>query len=330
MGEKVLFFGDFGIDDIFALLYAFYSVEIDVIGIVADYGNVAKHDAVRNARYLDEICKEASIPIIGGAEMPLTGRKPKFYPKIHGLGGLGPINMPKTPVSNVENIYEIIPLIEKYGEQLTIVSVGRLTSLAAAFIFFPSLMKTIKQFYIMGGAFNFPGNVTPVAEANIYGDPFAANVVFTYASAKINIFPLNVTQKATIPPQIMDYLGIAFEENGKEAVNMLKLMYDFYSQAYKKMIPSMIGGAPFHDLLVMWAVEKPENVKFKEVPVKVITTSGAGYGQTIGDFRKRVDTVDYPIHRVASDFNYASYINSFVETFMTGINSKSHVTDTNL
>lgn len=32
---------------------------------------------------------------------------------------------------------------------------------------------------VLGGAFNVNGNVNPAAEANIYGDPDAANVVFS-------------------------------------------------------------------------------------------------------------------------------------------------------
>ena len=35
-----------------------------------------------------------------------------------------------------------------------------------------------KNIVIMGGAYRVQGNVTPWAEANIYGDPEAANLVF--------------------------------------------------------------------------------------------------------------------------------------------------------
>ncbi|MGE6298116.1 nucleoside hydrolase, partial [Pseudalkalibacillus hwajinpoensis] len=42
MGQKVLFFGDVGIDDTIALLFAYLSEGVDVIGIVACYGNVSK------------------------------------------------------------------------------------------------------------------------------------------------------------------------------------------------------------------------------------------------------------------------------------------------
>lgn len=41
MAQKVLLFGDIGIDDTVAIIYAFND-EIDVVGIVADYGNASR------------------------------------------------------------------------------------------------------------------------------------------------------------------------------------------------------------------------------------------------------------------------------------------------
>nr|WP_282599698.1 hypothetical protein [Priestia megaterium] len=36
--KKVLLFGDFGIDDTITLLFLLFSKEVEIIGIVADYG----------------------------------------------------------------------------------------------------------------------------------------------------------------------------------------------------------------------------------------------------------------------------------------------------
>ncbi|RFU61707.1 nucleoside hydrolase [Bacillus sp. V59.32b] len=321
LGEKVLFFGDFGIDDIFALIYSSYSKQIDVVGIVADYGNVSKEKAVANARFLQQLFDITDIPIFGGASKSLTGSEPEYYPTIHGEGGLGPFEILEEMGSNFENFHEIVPLINKYGDELTIVSVGRLTSLATAFIFFSNVMKKINKIYIMGGAFHYPGNVTPVAEANIYGDPYAANIVFTNSPVKINVFPLNVTHQAIVTPPIIEYVHSVIKQVDHQMAEITMQMYTYYYQAYKEMMPT-IAGTPLHDLLVIWALEKPGDVRFKEVPVKIITNKGESFGQTIGDFRERRIKADYPIHKVAVDFNYARYINSFVETFISEANHK--------
>jgi purine nucleosidase len=43
----------------------------------------------------------------------------------------------------------------------------------------PNLTRNVREVVLMGGAVNFPGNVSPVAEANISGDPDAADLVLT-------------------------------------------------------------------------------------------------------------------------------------------------------
>ena len=77
-----------------------------------------------------------------------------------------------------ENFCELIKLIEPCPEDIIIVATGRLTTLATLFLLYPNIMDRICSYYIMGGAFLFPGNVTPVSEANFYGDPIAANIVY--------------------------------------------------------------------------------------------------------------------------------------------------------
>ncbi|WJV28300.1 nucleoside hydrolase [Rossellomorea sp. AcN35-11] len=172
--KKVLVISDFGIDDIVAVLYAYYSDTVEVVGIVSDYGNVSKENALKNVKFLESITGITDIPVIGGAVSSLTGIPPQFYPEIHGEYGLGPISLEHLEIESTEiseNFYEINAIIDKYEGELYIFSAGRLTSLATAFVLYPETMKKVKEFYVMGGAFHVPGNVTPVAEANFFWRP---------------------------------------------------------------------------------------------------------------------------------------------------------------
>ena len=73
-----------------------------------------------------------------------------------------------------------------------------MTNLALALMLAPGLDTLVKALVLMGGAFGrngHTGNVTPVAEANIIGDPAAADVVFG-AKWPTTIFGLDVTMQS--------------------------------------------------------------------------------------------------------------------------------------
>ncbi|MEM5014772.1 nucleoside hydrolase [Metabacillus indicus] len=308
--KKVLFFGDFGVDDITALMFSYFDDDTDIIGIVADYGNVSKQTALKTAQYLAKLSKTENIPLIGGAARPLTGEIPVYYPEIHGEQGLGPI-VPEGdfPDGNFENFEMIRSLIIQFDYNVTIVNVGRLTSLATAFVLFPNIVGKVKDIFIMGGAFLYPGNVTPVAEANFYGDPAAANLVLTLAN-KVSIFPLNVTNYAIIPDEIIQELDQYYKETDNQFGQILKPMIDYYTSFYKKNNPEIQGG-PLHDLLAFWGAVREEKIIYVEKPVKVIVESEYARGQSIADFRPYKTLADYPVHRIAVKFDYGAFVSDF-------------------
>ncbi|MBP2241244.1 purine nucleosidase [Cytobacillus eiseniae] len=313
---NILLFGDFGIDDFVAVIFSFFSEKLNVVGIVAEYGNVSKEDALKNAAFLQSLTGTDIIPTFGGAGLPLTGVKPPYYPEVHGFEGLGPFDSGMEVNPNIfENFNEIVPLIEQYKNDLVIVNIGRLSSLATAFILYPNLMKSVNDFYIMGGAFNVPGNVTPIAEANFYGDPYAAKILINEAPKKIHIIPLDVTMSAIITPSIMDSLHEYYLKTNNQAGLVLRDMVDYYYSFYKTTNPG-ISGSPLHDVFTLWAIQEPTEIIYKEVPVQVVVDQGIAFGQSIGDFRKVPDlkSEEYKVHKVAVQFNYSSFIKTFYET----------------
>lgn len=311
--KKVLFFSDFGIDDNIAVIYAFFSKAIEIVGVVADYGNVSKQDALRNAAYIQELTEVRDVPVFAGAELPLTGETPQYYPEVHGLEGLGPI-IPEIKYDyTLENFHGIKDVIEKNPNEIIIVNVGRLSSLAAAFILYPGTMRNVKEFYLMGGAFNEPGNVTPTAEANFYGDPYAANVVLNQTAGKAKIIPLNVTSGSLITPAIIDELDGYYQAAGSKIGKLVKPMFDYYFAFYKNRTPSLTG-APLHDVLTLWAVGNDQHITYLDVPVKVIVNEGDGFGQSIGDFRNTAEKANYPVHKVAINFKYPEFVTNFYTT----------------
>jgi purine nucleosidase len=210
----------------------------------------------------------------------------------------------------IENFHETVNIIEQYKGELTIVSIGRLTSLATMFILYSELMKQVKEIYIMGGAFWVPGNVTAVSEANIHGDPIAANIVLRYAN-NLTIIPLNVTDRAIVTPEMVDYI------HAKGKASIIKPMLDYYYQFYKKRNPA-IKGSPVHDAITLMATIHNDWFTFKTLPVHLATAEGISRGQTIADIRPWMTFEENEKkHRIAFDFNYNEFFTDFM-TIMTG------------
>ncbi|WP_047984118.1 nucleoside hydrolase [Ornithinibacillus californiensis] len=320
MAKKVLLFGDIGIDDIVAIMYGYLNDEIDIVGVVTEYGNITRENALASVQYLKEevlVSDESQEQvIIAGAENPMTADPVEVFPEIHGEYGLGPITPPEIEDGiTLENFFTIIDIIEEYGEDLYIVNVGRLTSLATMYLLYPRTMEHINKIYIMGGAFWVPGNVTAVSEANFHGDPVAAQIVLTYAE-QVTIIPLNVTQNAIVTPDMVNYI----DQVG--SIEIFKPMVDYYYDFYSKRDPN-VQGSPLHDVLTLMAVNKEEMFTFEEYPVHIVqATRGTERGQSIadirpfGDFEEETDK-EIKRHRIAFDFDYREFFMDFM-TIMSG------------
>jgi purine nucleosidase len=317
LGKKVLLFADIGIDDIVAIIYGYLNKDIDIVGVVTEYGNIPRENALTTVQYLKErvfpVDEAQKTVIIAGAENPMTAEPLEFFPEIHGKYGLGPVIPEKIEDGLIlENFFTIIDIINQYGEELYIVNVGRLTSLATMFLLYPETMKKIREIYVMGGAFWVPGNVTAVSEANFHGDPVAAQIVLTYYD-KLTIIPLNVTQRAIVTPEMVDYIDRV------GSVPIFKQMVDYYYNFYKKRDPK-IQGSPMHDVLTLMAVNLESMFTFESYPVHVVqATRGTERGQSIADIRSfgslaQETEKEIKKHRIAFDFDYKTFFTNFMTT----------------
>ncbi len=114
----------------------------------------------------------------GGAQHPLNQKliTAQFW---HGKNGLAGVELPASKCKADSRFGPdlIIELIHKYPHEVTLIPVGPLTNIALAVSKDPSIVPLTKNIVIMGGSIT-GGNVNGAAEANIYGDPEAAAIVF--------------------------------------------------------------------------------------------------------------------------------------------------------
>jgi purine nucleosidase len=285
---NILMFVDSGVDDSLALMYSLLNPKLNVVGVVSGYGNITKEQSLDNTAYLLKLAGREDIPIIAGVSGPLSGELTRYYPEIHGEKGLGPILPPPDFEGlKVYDIDKIIDIVNEYKGRLIIVGVGRQTDLALPFIIYGrKAFQDVLAFYLMGGAFLVPGNVTPEAEANFHADPIAADSVLEKAH-QVFLHPLNVTNIATISPQEIDYLA---EHSNSPFKDLIKPAFDYYYQAYQKLIPG-IKGAPIHDVVPLFALTNPGAVQY--IPKRVrVEQFGISRGKSIADFRARAGEED--------------------------------------
>lgn len=176
--RRLLIDTDTASDDAVALVMALNHTDVAVEAVTVVAGNVPLDQAVQNALYTLELCG-SRVPVFRGARTPLLCT-PATAQEEHGHDGMGDIGLPLSG-REPELGHAVDVLVEKINAspgELTLVTLGPLTNVALTLLKDPSIAEKVKNCVMMGGTGRGPGNVTPVAEYNIWADPEAAKVVF--------------------------------------------------------------------------------------------------------------------------------------------------------
>lgn len=276
--KQVIFDTDIGIDDAMALLLLHYSPHVELRGIVTGFGNASIDDTTRNALFMkDRFGIEA--PIYRGEAKAIAARLGDGYPDfVHGKNGLGDIDFaePETEPEPVSGAQGIVDLVARHPHELSIVAVGRMSNLARALEICPELPTLVKEVVVMGGAFGVNGhrgNVSPVAEANIAGDPQAADIVFT-SGLPLTIVGLDVTQETIATREFFDELRSSAGDAGRLIYEMSRCYLDFHQRVTGK------HECPIHDSSAAAFLIEPDLFDTQNGVVRVVT-DGIAMGQTI-------------------------------------------------
>jgi purine nucleosidase len=165
-------------DDAVALVMALRQPDVRVEAITVVAGNVPLAQGVQNALYTVELAV-ADVPVHAGMASPLL-RPFQSAQHVHGHDGMGEIGLPlfgRNPAPG-HAVDVIVETVNRYPGEITLVTLGPLTNVAMAFLHDPSLPAKLERCVVMGGTGVGHGNVTPVAEYNIWVDPDAAHLVF--------------------------------------------------------------------------------------------------------------------------------------------------------
>ncbi|XP_042521242.1 uridine nucleosidase 1-like isoform X2 [Macadamia integrifolia] len=260
-----------------AILMAFQTPEVEVLGLTTIFGNVSTEGATRNALLLSEIAGCPGIPVAEGSSEPLKGGKPCVADFVHGSDGLGNVFLPPPKEKKIEKSASefLVDKVLEYPGEVSILALGPLTNLALAIKKDSSFASKVKRLVVLGGAFFAMGNVNPAAEANIYGDPEAADIVLT-SGANIVVVGINITTQVVLTDEDLPEIK---DSKGKQA-QFLGELCKFYRD-WNVKANGVYGIFP-HDPVSFVALIRPDLFTYKRGVVRV-ETEGVCVGHTLMD-----------------------------------------------
>lgn len=206
---------DTGVDDAFALLYLFASADAQLVGIASTAGNVPVDRVCENNLGLLELCRVPGVPVSKGSGEPLAGPL-QTAEDVHGAAGLGYAELPPCDrhLTAHDAAQAWVGAARAHPGELIGLVTGPLTNLALALRAEPALPILLRRLVIMGGSFDYRGNIAPVAEWNISVDPEAASEVFAaWSSEAAQDLPivcgLNLTENIVLTPAHLARLAAA-------------------------------------------------------------------------------------------------------------------------
>jgi len=276
MTTRIIIDTDPGVDDALAFLLALASPEIKLEALTTTQGNVTLEKATRNALSVLELGGAGHIPVASGSMLPLV-QPLHASALVHGESGIGNSKLPE-PRSKPVPGHAVDYLIERVlaePNELSIFPIGPLTNIAMAVRKEPKFAKAVKELVIMGGAILEGGNITPLAEFNIYVDPHAAYIVF-HSGIPITLIPLDVTHKCLLKQEHVDRLM----KVNSPISRFIKEAIEVYLQASFEL---GYEGSALHDPLTLATIIAPELLTLKEYYVDVDISGGVSTGKTFAD-----------------------------------------------
>jgi inosine-uridine nucleoside N-ribohydrolase len=273
--NRVIIDTDPGTDDAMAILLALNSPELKVEALTVVPGNVDAQQGLENALKIVSLAGRCDLPVAGGAQHPLNQKliTAQFW---HGKNGLADLELPasKCKVDPRFGPDLIIQLVHQYPHQITLIPIGPLTNIALAVSKDPAIVSLVKNVVIMGGSIT-GGNVDGAAEANIYGDPEAAQIVFN-AGWMVTMVGSDVGERTLITRKELQELR---STHGPQN-DFISGLVGFYVDRSEK---SGWSGAAMYDPLAVAVAMDPTLVTLKEMHVDVETKGEFTRGETVAN-----------------------------------------------
>ena len=281
--RKLIIDCDPGVDDAVALLLAFASPELDILGVTTVAGNVAAPLTARNARLIRQIAGREDVPVFAGCDRPMV-RAPVEAGHFHGESGLGSLAIvePKAPLAADHAVdFLVRAVMDAPPGAVSLAITGPCTNVAMAIVREPAIVTRLGDVVIMGGARREGGNVTASAEYNIFADPHAAHIVFT-SGARVTALGLDVTHQIRATPARIAAIAALGTAPARAVADLLTFSSDM-ERAHADG-----EGAPLHDPATIAWLLRPDLFTARACALRVETSAPLTIGHTAVEFREDV------------------------------------------
>lgn len=266
----VIIDADMALDDWLAILYVLNNPAFDVQAITVTGTGFAFCDAgVDIALGLLALTEYGDVPVSCWSETPLIGENgppAEWKTTMEAAEALGLPDGGEPSELNAVDLFT--SAVANAPALVTVLALGPLTNIAAAFEADPMLSDYVASIYVMGGAVDVPGSgvsdENSTAEWNIYCDPHAARLVFE-SGVPITLVPLDATNDAPVTPEFV--AALEANQQTPEA--------EFVLTALGGISDSIAsGGYSFWDPLTAAVMADPSIVTLTELYVSVVDIPG--------------------------------------------------------
>ena len=221
----------------------------------------------------------------------------------------GKVEMGVMP-GDTAGVKAIIDGVRQWGKNLTVISTGPLTDIAAAITLAPDIAPQLRL-VMMGGALTQQGNCFDmVSETNIMQDPESANLVLR-SQADVTMIGLDVTHRCLLSSELTE----RWSQIDGGVGGFFADLASFMIKANKEADPAFSVGAPVHDPLAVAAALDPTLVQTFDIALRVDLATGDRQGvrgRTIGDMTRLNDPTASCTH-VAIAVDSMRFLNMFTD-----------------
>jgi pyrimidine-specific ribonucleoside hydrolase len=265
---------DPGIDDAVCIALALASPEIDLLAVTTVAGNATVDVTTVNASAVLAACGRSDIPVGVGARRALVHAYDHGLAPPHGADGIGGAQIaPSSVRPTAEHAVYLLRdvLLAAAPHSVTVVAIAPLTNIALLASLHPELLDRIDRLVVMGGSAS-RGNITPVAEFNVWTDPESAQRVLSDLSLDVCLIGLDVTRHATLTES---HLGILRQRSPLGGL-IADMVWGYRDRN--------ADGWSIHDAVTIASIVDPSLLRTAPIHVEVDTGTGLTRGQTICEF----------------------------------------------